>query len=89
MGERRKVIRTESRPISVRSPKSMVEIGLTDRSALVRKATADVVIERISDLPDVAAIASRLANDKSAAVRDRADYILRHLKSPMDNAARK
>lgn len=79
LGKRRRVRLTESRTISISAPSDLLEIGLADRSALVRKIAADAVIERMHDLPDAVEIAHRLANDKSAAVRDRADYIKRHL----------
>jgi len=84
MGERRRVVLTESRKLSVQEPLDLLEAGIADRSALVRKIAADVVIERMNDLPDIVEIASRLANDRSAAVRDRADYIRRHRIAPAD-----
>jgi hypothetical protein len=84
MGERKRVVLTESRKVSAPEPSNLLEAGIVDRSALVRKVAADVVVERMNDLPGIAEIASRLANDKSAAVRDRADYIVRHLAAPAD-----
>jgi hypothetical protein len=87
MGERQRVVRTESRSVSVPASPNLVEVALADRSALVRKIAADDVIERMCDLPGIAEIASLLANDKSAAVRGRADYIKRHLNTPVDAAS--
>ena len=84
MGVRRRVVLTDSRMVSASEPSNLLEVGIADRSALVRKIAADVVVERMSDLPDIAGIASRLASDKSAAVRDRANYIMRHLNAPAD-----
>jgi hypothetical protein len=83
MGLRRRVILTESRCISAREPSDLLDIALADRSALVRKIAADVVVERMRDLTNIAEIMPRLANDRSAAVKDRADYIRRHLGASM------
>jgi len=86
MGERRRVTLTESRPISILEPPTLLCAAIADRSALVRKVAAAAVIERMNDLPDVAEIVARLAGDSSAAVRDRADYIARHLEPRTDAA---
>lgn len=80
MGERRRILLTESRAISTPEPPGLLEAGIADRSALVRKVAADAVVERMKDLPNIVEIMGRLAKDRSSAVRDRADYIARRLK---------
>jgi hypothetical protein len=82
MGERRRVAKTESRMISVPASPKLVEAGLADRSAMVRKIVADYATEHMARLPNIAEIASRLGSDRNAAVRDRADFIARHLNTP-------
>ncbi len=79
MGYKRRIMLTESRRLSAPQPPNLVEIGLADRSALVRKITADHIVEHIDQLPGLADIASRLVADKSPAVRERGDYLVRHL----------
>ncbi len=86
MGVRRRVTLTESRPVSTPETSDLLEAGLADRSALVRKVAAEVAVERMNDIPGIMEIVAVLANDRSAAVRDRADYIARHLESARHSA---
>ena len=83
LGLRRRVVLTESRCIAAREPSDLLDTALGDNSALVRKIAADVVVERMRDLPNIAEIEPRLANDRSTAVKDRAAYIRRHLGASM------
>lgn len=79
MTKERRVARTESRTVAITEPPGLLQAGLEDRSALVRKTAADVAVDRMHDLPDAAGIAARLAGDTSPAVRLRGDYMIRHL----------
>lgn len=49
-----------------------------DRSPFVRRVAADALIADRTRVPDAAALIARLAQDRSAAIRSRADYLLRH-----------
>ncbi|WP_304171644.1 hypothetical protein [Phenylobacterium aquaticum] len=82
MGVRRRITLTERRSVSAPEPPDLLKAGIADRSALVRKVAAAVAVERMNNIPDITEIVAVLANDRSAAVRDRADYIRRHLGSP-------
>lgn len=79
MGVRRRVALTGRRAVGVAEPPGLLRRALADRSALVRKAAADVVVQRMHALPDLERLTDALAADRSAAVRDRADYIFRQL----------
>jgi len=80
MNRRRRIVRTESRQISTRQGGAqMLEAALADKSALVRKVAADVLVERMGELSNIAELASLLVNDPSAAVRDRAAFIFRKI----------
>lgn len=52
--------------------------GILDRSALVRKIVADAMIVARSQIPNETDLVARLAKDPNAAVRARADFMLRH-----------
>jgi hypothetical protein len=78
-GDRRRVPRLASRSLTVQgSPEALIRTGLADRSATVRKVAATALIEARKDMPDADALVSILAQDPSAGVRMRADYMLRH-----------
>ena len=79
MGERRRVVVSQSRPLVMPPPSDLVSSALVDCSAMVRKAVADYITNNMAVMPNVRDIAQQLSNDRSAAVRDRADYLLRHL----------
>jgi hypothetical protein len=52
--------------------------AIHDRSAFVRKIVADAMITVRSQVADEAPLVAKLAADRSAAVRSRADFMLRH-----------
>jgi hypothetical protein len=60
------------------SPSEMIRAAAHDRSAIVRRIAADALIAARPRPPDADLLIAYLAKDKSAAVRSRADYMLRH-----------
>ena len=77
-GIRKRVANLGSRDISVQQPlAALIAQGTLDRSPAVRKVAADALIEFESRVPDAAPLIARLANDRNAAVRARADFMLR------------
>jgi hypothetical protein len=79
-GLRRRVSLTNSRRITSSYGIDLLRRGLKDRSASVRKIAADALIERREFVPNGIELAANLANDKSPAVRERGEFLLRHLK---------
>jgi hypothetical protein len=75
----RRIPLIEGRDVVAPEPGVLIRKGLEDASALVRRIAASALIEYAADMPDAAEIANRLMSDRSAAVRDRADFLLRHL----------
>ncbi|MFO1110548.1 MAG: hypothetical protein U1E61_15300 [Bradyrhizobium sp.] len=80
---RRRIPRFETRAITRSEPAvSLLCEAASDRAAVVRKVAADALIEG-ARLPNRENLIAQLANDKSAVVRSRADFLLRH-SSPAD-----
>jgi hypothetical protein len=78
-GLRRRVPKLEARAIQRDYPAAnFVTEGIRDRSPFVRKIVADGMISVRSQIPDEGPLVARLANDRNAAVRSRADFLLRH-----------
>ncbi|WP_156527820.1 hypothetical protein [Bradyrhizobium stylosanthis] len=77
--QRRQVPKLETRLIArVHKAADLVKEAARDRSAIVRKIAADALIAKQCQLPDRESFVAQLMNDRSAAVRSRADYLLRH-----------
>jgi hypothetical protein len=78
-GLRKRIPTVETRDIRrTRLAADLIRIAARDRSAVVRKVAADALIAARSQLPDEEALITRLAKDRSPAVRSRADFMLRH-----------
>jgi hypothetical protein len=76
---RRRIPKLGTRLIAQVEPAAdLVREAAGDKSALVRKVAADALIAKQCQLPDQQTFVARLANDKSAAIRSRADFLLRH-----------
>lgn len=76
---RRRVPKLEMRPIETSEPAAnFLREAAHDKSAFVRKIAADALIAGQCLLPDRENVVAQLMQDKSAAVRSRADYLLRH-----------
>lgn len=76
-GLRRRVLILESRPITAPEPVSLIRQGLADRSALVRRVAADALVARRAEIVDCRVMAGELIQDRDAAVRTRAEFILK------------
>jgi hypothetical protein len=63
--------------------KRVIETAALDRSATVRRAALDALIEQCSDGEQGEAIATRLQFDNSASVRERAEFILSRRDRPV------
>jgi hypothetical protein len=73
------VPKLETRDIErTRSLDDILADGIRDRSALVRKIVADAMISMRSEISDETPLVTKLAMDRSPAVRSRADFMLRH-----------
>jgi hypothetical protein len=79
-GLRRRIPLLEHRNVSASEPEMLIRKGLADTSAQVRKIAISALIEHAADMPDTVEIAERLIHDPSPAVRDRANFLLRHVK---------
>jgi hypothetical protein len=78
-GLRRRVPKLETREIQGNSSAAeWIRKGVRDKSAFVRRVAADALIAARAQLPDENSLIARLANDRSPAVRSRADFMLRH-----------
>lgn len=75
----RLVVVLDSRPLPGVDAASLIRWALDDRSATVRKVAADALWEHVAEMPDAEAMALRLSTDKSAGVRDRANFVLKRL----------
>jgi hypothetical protein len=76
---RRRVPKLGTRLIGRAEPVvDIVREAARDKSAVVRKVAADALIADQCLLPDRENFVAQMANDKSAAVRSRADFLLRH-----------
>ncbi len=79
-GVRRRKPLLQSRPLSLAFQiEPLIHSGLNDRFVMVRRVAADGLIEHRGSLSQVSEIANRLLIDRSSAIRDRADFLLRHL----------
>jgi hypothetical protein len=67
-----------SRPIAVTTPlEALIAATAQDRSSTVRRIAADAVMAVEGKIPNGRAMIARLAKDRSAAVRARADFMIR------------
>jgi hypothetical protein len=82
-GLRRRVPKLGTRDIARSAPAvaDLIREAFHDKSAFVRKVAADALIAAGSILQDQAALIASLAEDPSPAVRERADFMRRHLSS--------
>jgi hypothetical protein len=77
LGIRRRQPLIKRRPLTVPSDRSdMIRRGLKDRAATVRTVAISGLIEDMAALPDARRLASDALADRSAAVRERAAFIL-------------
>lgn len=65
------------RPTSV---ETLVAQGADDKSAPVRRAAADGLVAHRTSLKNLDSLLQRFANDKSAAVRERAEFVVEELR---------
>jgi hypothetical protein len=76
----RRVPRLEGRQlVTTAPPQDLIRRGIADRSGLVRRVAASALIAHAGEMPDAADLAHALTSDPSRAVRDRAEFLLRHL----------
>jgi hypothetical protein len=79
-GLSRRVVAFDSRAIQHDYPlPGLTLTALRDRSAAVRRAAADALIEQRSTFPDIDRIVGELSRDRSPAIRERADFLQRKL----------
>lgn len=77
MGLRTRVQKFAWRPISVPLPEaSIVRAAASDKSAIVRKAAMDGIIQQCLNTSEAFELASQLKDDASLSVRERAHFIL-------------
>lgn len=76
-GVRRRVPVLEVRNVDAPEPHALIRRALADRSAIIRRIAAAALIERVAEIPDAVELANSLRHDRSAAVRGRADFLLR------------
>jgi HEAT repeat protein len=78
-GVRKRVPALETRDVRRTRPAAeFIREAVHDESPFVKRVAADALIAARSQLSDEAALIAHLANDRSSAVRSRADYMLRH-----------
>jgi hypothetical protein len=78
-GLRKRARTLDSRDIQIASPAvEWIRKGIHDRSVLVRRIAADAMVGARAQIPDADRLIAVLANDRSPAIRSRADYMLRH-----------
>ncbi len=78
-GLKKRVLTFETRAIAVTQPvEDLIRQGVRDKSPKVRSMAAEALIKARSQMPDADIIVRKLAEDRSLAVRSRADYLLRH-----------
>lgn len=76
---RRRLTKFQTRAVTGERPVfDLIRAAACDRSAIVRRVAAEALIVAPSRPPDADVLIAWLAKDKSAAVRWRADYMLRH-----------
>jgi hypothetical protein len=82
-GKRHRVAVYEDRPIAEDIPVAvLINAGVYDRSPMVRRVAADALMSRRTEVPNAQMLIERLAIDKSAALRSRADFLLRQGELP-------
>jgi hypothetical protein len=78
-GLRRRVPKLATRDIGrIRPAAEFIREAACDKSPFVRKVAADALIAARSQLPDEEALISHMAEDRSSAIRSRADFMRRH-----------
>jgi hypothetical protein len=78
-GLRKRIPKLARRNIErVRPAAEFIREAARDKSPLVRRVAADALIAARSQLPDEEALIARMAQDRSSAIRSRADFMLRH-----------
>ena len=85
MGIRRRVMLFHERPLTItclRDP--LIDQGLRDRSAVVRTVALTGMIRHMAGSAKAAVLAAPLAADRSRAVRERAEFILRSRSARID-----
>ena len=79
-GISRRVLLFDHREIEIGMlPADAIRLGLTDRSVFVRRMAADALTQRPDIFDDIGTLISTMSSDRSPSIRDRADYLLRHL----------
>jgi hypothetical protein len=56
---------------------ALIDVGLGDRSAIVRRVAADSLIEHRSTFAELDAAIERLSADRSPGLRERAEFLAR------------
>lgn len=78
MGVRRRETAFETRPLAVRADmESMIMLGLDDRAGTVRSVAMSGLIQEQSAVADARALASAMLDDRSPAVRERAEFVIK------------
>ena len=78
-GRRKRIPKLARRNIErVRPAAEFIREAAGDKSPLVRRVAADALIAARSQLPDEEVLIARMAQDRSSAIRSRADFMLRH-----------
>jgi len=79
-GVSRQVAVFESRPVHHQHPlPALILAAIADRSAAVRRAGADALIEHRALFPEIDSTVAAMAVDRSPSIRDRAEYLERKL----------
>jgi len=77
MGVRRRVRTLSQRPLTVTiSRRTAITMGAADRSAAVKRIALDGLIRYRAEIPDATEIAELLLTDRTASVRERAEFVL-------------
>ncbi len=79
-GISKRVVEYARRPLTLTyEVDALIAESIRDRSALVRRAAADALINRRKNFPRIEEAIALLARDRSGAIRERADFLARHL----------
>ncbi len=82
MGERKREIVYAERALTVMHNRSqLIAKAVDDRSAVVRRVGLDGVIRYLKELPEATDYASKMLADRSLAVRERAEFIMKRAAS--------
>jgi hypothetical protein len=80
MGIRRRERVLEKRPLVVGTdPHRMIRIALVDRAAAVRNVAIQSLIQRCADMDDARSLALKALGDRSAAVREKAAFVVEYM----------